>query len=156
RLELVEEIHQDFGQRQVVRQDHARRARVLHVLEGAAAVVTQLHAAPDVFGRRDDGSQDVRLLDLLDQVRGRQVRRVVDLHHPAVRAGNPVTHAGTGGNQREVEFALEPLLNDLTVQQTEEAAAKAEAQRRRGLRLEGESCVVELQLLKRLAQIRIL
>ena len=43
----------------------------------------------------------------------------------------------------EVVLALEPLLDDLHVQQAEEAAAEAEAERLRGLGLEDERGVVE-------------
>ena len=39
-----------------------------------------------------------------------------------------------GGDQVEVEFALQPLLDDLQMQQAQEAAAEAEAQRGRGFR----------------------
>jgi hypothetical protein len=50
-------------------------------------------------------------------------------------------------------LALEPLLHDLHVQQPEEAAAEAEAERLRGLRVEGEGRVVEGELLESFAQI---
>ena len=53
----------------------------------------------------------------------------------------------------QVVLALQPLLDDLHVQQAEEAAAKAEAQRRRGLGLARERGVVEPQLVERVAQI---
>jgi hypothetical protein len=49
-------------------------------------------------------------------------------------------------------LALEALLDDVHVQQAEEAAAEAEAERLRGLRLVVERGVVEVQLLQRLAQ----
>ena len=58
--------------------------------------------------------------------------------------------------QVEVELALEPLLDDLHVQEPEEAAAEAEAERGRGLRLVEEGRVVEPQLLERVAQLRVL
>jgi hypothetical protein len=50
------------------------------------------------------------------------------------------------------ELALEPLAHDLEVQQAEEAAAEAEAERHRGLRLVDERGVVELELVERVAQ----
>ena len=55
-----------------------------------------------------------------------------------------------------IELALEPLLHDLHVQEAEEAAAEAEAQRDRRFRLEEERGVVEPQLLERVAQLRVL
>ena len=57
-----------------------------------------------------------------------------------------------GGDEIEIELALEPLLHDLHVQQAEEAAAEAEAERRRRLGLVVQRRVVELQLLERVAQ----
>ena len=50
-----------------------------------------------------------------------------------------VDHRRRGRDQVEVELALQPLLDDLEVQQAEEAAAEAEAERGRGFHLEGEA-----------------
>ena len=82
-----------------------------------------------------------------------QLGRVVDLDDVAVGGGDAIEHARRGGDQVEVELALEPLLDDLHVQQAEEAAAEAEAERDRGLGLEDEARVVEAQLLERVAQL---
>ena len=60
-----------------------------------------------------------------------------------------------GDDQVEVELALEPLADDLHVQQSEEAAAKAEAERLGGLGLVEERRVVQLQPLERVTQLRI-
>jgi len=59
-----------------------------------------------------------------------------------------------GGDQVEVVFAAQPLLNDLEVQQAEEAAAEAEAQRGGAFGLEGEARIVEAQARDALAQLR--
>ena len=48
-----------------------------------------------------------------------------------------------GGDEIEIELALEALLDDLEMQEPEETTAKAEAQRRRRLHLIREACVVE-------------
>ena len=76
--------------------------------------------------------------------------------HLAVGRRHAVEHARRRRDQVLVELALEPLLDDLHVQQAEEAAAEAEAERRRRLRLEEERRVVQPQLLERLAQLRVL
>ena len=70
----------------------------------------------------------------------------------AVGHGDLVAHAGRGGDQVEVELALQPLLDDLHVQQAEEAAAEAEAERDRTFRLEEERRIVEPQFFERVAQ----
>ncbi len=63
----------------------------------------------------------------------------------AVAQRDLVDHRGRGRDEVEVELALEPLLDDLEVEQAEEAAAEAEAERGRTLHLEGEARVVEAQ-----------
>ena len=62
-------------------------------------------------------------------------------------------HRRRGGDEVEVVLALEPLLDDLHVQQAQEAAAETEAERRRRLGLARERGVVEAQLVERVAQI---
>ena len=64
-----------------------------------------------------------------------------------------VDHARRGGDQVEIIFAGQPLLDDLEVEEAEEAAAEAEAQRRAGLHLEAEAGVVEAQLGEEVAQL---
>ncbi len=51
----------------------------------------------------------------------------------AVGLDDLVLDTGRGGQQVEVVLALQPLLDDLHVQQAEEAAAEAEAERVRRL-----------------------
>ena len=58
--------------------------------------------------------------------------------------------------QIEVVLALQPLLDDLHVQQTEEAAAEAETERERRFRLVGQRGVVQLQPFERVAEQRVL
>ena len=55
--------------------------------------------------------------------------------HRAVGVVDVVLHVRHRRDQIEVELALQPLLHDLHVQQAEEAAAEAEAERGGRLRL---------------------
>ena len=55
-----------------------------------------------------------------------------------------VDHGRGARDQIEVVFALQALLHDVHVQQAEEPAAEAEAERGRDLRLEVQRRVVEL------------
>ena len=64
-----------------------------------------------------------------------------------------VDDRGRGGDEVEVVLALEPVADDLEVQEAEEAAAEAEAEGGGGLHLGGEGGVVELQLLDGVAQV---
>ncbi len=85
-----------------------------------------------------------------------QQRRVVDDDRRAAQGPlDVVFDRWRRGDQVERELALEPLLDDLHVEQAEEAAAEAEAERHRALRRVGEARVVEVQLLERIAEQRI-
>ena len=64
-----------------------------------------------------------------------------------------VRHVGHSGDDVHVKLAVKPLLHYLHVQQTEETATEAEAQRHTALRAEAEAGIIELQLLKRAAQV---
>jgi hypothetical protein len=79
-------------------------------------------------------------------------RRVVHLDDGAVAHFHFIHHGRRGGDQVHVEFALQTLLHDFHVQQAQEAAAEAEAQRLRHFRLVHQRGVVELQLFQRVAQ----
>ena len=81
------------------------------------------------------------------------VGRVVHLQLRAVVEIDVIDDARRRGDELEVELALEPLGDDLQVQQPEEAAAEAEAERRRAFRLVGEARIVEAQPRHRLAQV---
>ena len=79
-------------------------------------------------------------------------RRVIDLDHRPIREVNFVADAGRRGDEVEVELALQPLLDDLHVQQAEKAAPESEAERDRAFRLEEEGGVVELEFFQSIAQ----
>ena len=121
------------------------------MVEAAAPLVAELHHRADVVLRHDHRRRDVRLLDALELAR--HVGGVVHLDHLAVAALDAVGDVRCRHDQIEVELALEPLADDLHVQQAEEAAAEAEPERSRRLRLVEESRVVELQLLERVTQL---
>ena len=85
-----------------------------------------------------------------------QQRRVVDDDlAAAVGQLDVVFDRRRRGDEVEVELALEALLDDLHVEQAEEAAAEPEPERDRALRRVGEAGVVEVELLERVAQERV-
>ena len=143
-LDGVEEIVDDLTQRQRIVQVHADVVQILHVDEDAALVLAQIHQAADVFvgGVEVDVHEGFLLLDDVGGVR--VVGGVVYHLHGAVGQGQAVADAGGGGDEVEVELPLQPLGDDLHVEQTEEAAAEAEAQRSTGLQLKGQGGVIEL------------
>ena len=75
------------------------------------------------------------------------------LGHVALFVVHLIRYVGHGGDDIHIELAAEALLHNLHVQQTQEAAAEAEAQGCRTLGNEGQRGVVELQLLQRGAQV---
>ena len=112
------------------------------MVEPPAPVGVQLHHRADVVLRDDDRRLDVRLLDALDLAR--HLGRVVHLDLLACLGDDAVGDIRRRHDQVEIELALEPLPHDLHMQEAEEAAAEAEAERVRGLRLVEERRVVEL------------
>ena len=78
--------------------------------------------------------------------------RIVDFDHLAIGRGDAVTDAGRGGDQVDLELALQALLHDFEVQQAEKAAAEAEAERGGIFGLEAEGAVVEAQFFEGVAQ----
>ena len=152
RFQLVEEIVEHLGQRQVVGQVDALRADVFHFPVDAAAALQQFQdVAQELVGGDDDGL-DVRLLDLLVVLRVGQLGRRFDLVGLVLARGDAVAHRRGGGDDGKGVFPLQALLDDLLVQQAQEAAAEADAQRRRRLRLVGQGGIVQGELFDGLAQ----
>ena len=112
----------------------------------AAAVLAQFEHRAEIVVRREDRRLDPRLLHFLDVIGVRHIDRIVDFQLLAVAQLDLVDHRGRGRDQIEIEFALEPLLDDLQMQEPEEAAAEAEAERGGGLHLVGKAGVVQSQL----------
>ncbi|MNQ87058.1 hypothetical protein D3C85_1022680 [compost metagenome] len=145
RLQAVVEVEDDLVQRQLI--DHQGAAADVGQLDlGAAAVLTQLDHAAQVFVGGQDGGLDPRLADGLDLHHVGQVGRVVQVDLAPVAQADLVDDRGGRRDQVQVELAAQALLDDLQVQQAEEAAAEAEAQGGAGFHLEGEAGVVQAQL----------
>ena len=131
-------------------------AVVGHVHLVAALQVGQRHHRADVLLRHVELDGDDRLADLGDPAEVGHLRRVLDLDHVAAVQLDLVDDRRRRRDQVLVELALEPLLDDLHVQQAEEAAAKAEAERLADLGLVAQRRVVELELLQRVAELVVL
>ncbi len=153
-LQLVEEVEDDLGEGQRVAQLHPFGGQVLHAEQGAAAALAQLHDGADILVRHQNCGAHHRLVDLGD-LAGRELARVGDRRLLRVLGHHLVDHVRRGGDQVEAELALQALADDLQVQQAQIADAETEAERRRRLRLVGERGVVQLQLVQRVPQGRI-
>src|ERR1700691_3068457 len=152
RVKAVVKIEDDFGQRQLVVQDDALLAEEAQVALEATAILAQLHHGAEILLGHVDRCEDEGLLDRLDRVLVGQPRRIVDRRQRARNRAHLVGDRRRGHDQVDAEFALQPLLRDLHVQQAEESRTEAEAQRLRGLGLADQTRVGEAQLLDRVAQ----
>ena len=78
----------------------------------------------------------------------------ISMTMPPLRSVDLVLDGRRGRDELELELALQSLLHDLQVQQSEEAAAETEAERRGVFGLVRKRGVVQLQLLERLLEVR--
>src|SRR5690606_10979222 len=109
--------------------DHRAVSGVSEVGLYAALVFAQLQNMAEIFIRHHDGCLDPRLLDMVDMRDVRHIGGIVQLHHAAVAHMQAIDDRRRCRDQIEIKLALKPLLDDLEMQQAEEAAAKAEAKR---------------------------
>ena len=144
-LELVVEIKNDFMER------HTRRDHDMEFVDGLRAeadtafVQHEIHDIAHVGRGRDDLRFDHGLLHMVDRARIWHVERIVYLLHGSVLKEHMVDDGGICENQIHIVFAREALLDDIHVEQAEEAAAEARAEGDGAFRLGDERAVVEPQ-----------
>ncbi len=132
---------------------YAVLAQVVHALHRATAFLAQLHDGARELGGRQDRRVDDRLAHLGNLSFG-ELARVINAHLGAILRHNAVDDVRGSRDEVKVELSLQTLANDLQVEQSEEAAAKAEAEGCGGFGLEGQRRVVELEALEGVAQVR--
>ena len=152
-LQLVVEVDDDFAQRHVVVDFHAVARNVFLLHQLAALAQTEGHDGADVVGTGDDRSADVGFLDVVDHRDVGHAAGVVHLHDMALLVEYLVRYVGHGGDDVHVELAVQTLLHNLHMEQSEETAAEAETQGQRRFGLEGKRGIVQLELLQRRAEI---
>ena len=113
----------------------------------------EFHHGADVFAGHNQIHPHDWLAELVDRTRVGNLLRPVDFQHFAVARKDFVSHVRRGLHEVDVGLLLQPLLDDFHVQQSEEAAAESEPERRRRLRLVEERRVVQPQLLERFPQL---
>ena len=154
RLELIVEIDQDLGQRDVKVEHHAAlrpgipSCRTRRAAPVASSIIGPIYSVGVKMLMRIHGSRISSISSGVGQVGG-----VVDDRRSRRRVRSTwYSTLGAVAKQVQLVLALQALLDDLHVQQAQEAAAEAKAQRRRGLGLVDQRGVVELQLFQRVAQ----
>ena len=155
-LEAVVEVEHDLIQGQLVGDHHAGVRDVLEVLLPTALLFDQLQDAAHILFVRQNLGDDDGLFNHLDLGGIRPARRIINFTLGAIGQRDLVANAGRGSDEVEVVLALQPLLDNLQMEQPEESTAESKPQRHGTLRLEGEAGVVEPQLFKRIAQHRVL
>src|ERR1700736_2711104 len=83
----------------------------------------QLHHVPDIFVRAHDKTFYDRLPDFFDYARIRQKGGIIDINRLTVGLHHVIDHAGIGRDDVHVEFATEPLLDNLHMEQTKKTAS---------------------------------
>ena len=150
-LQPIEEVEHDLGHRDLVRELNLP-AVVLHVDLVAALLRAQRDDRTHIVLRHVKIHGDDRLANLLDLRGIGHLRRVLDHDRRAVALHDLIDHGRRRGDEVHVELALEALLHDLHVQETEKTAAEAETERLRHFGLVLQRRIVELELLERFAQ----
>lgn len=151
-FQAVVEIEHNLVQRQAVDQ-HGAVAGIGEVELHAAAVLAELEQPAEIFIGDEDGGLDPRFLYGVDLDNVGHVDGVVELDLAAVGHVDFVDHGRRGGDEVEVEFALQPLLYDLHMQQAEEAATETEAKGLRAFHLVVQGGIVEADLAKGLLKL---
>ncbi|CNV17779.1 Uncharacterised protein [Salmonella enterica subsp. enterica serovar Bovismorbificans] len=75
-----------------------------------------------------------RLAQFINVIQRRQLGGAINIDSLFRRCFYFINHGRRSGDQIQIVFAFQTLLNDLHVQQAEEAAAEAKAQRRGAFR----------------------
>jgi len=158
-FELVVEVDEHFGEGELVLEEDAALAgfdvavfEVVHLVEGAAAAGDEVHDGADEAVGGDDGDVHPGLADLGDAAGVGELGRGVDGEFRAVGEADAVLDGGGGGEELDVVLAFEALLDDVHVEEAEEAGAEAGAEGDGGFGLVVEGGVVELEFLEGVAE----
>ncbi len=132
---------------------NTRIIKIGHVIIFTALFLAQLHHRAHVVLGHDNRSIYVRLLHVVNDGGVRKERGVIHHLHLAVSAEHLVNYVRRSGNQAQVIFTLQALLDNIHMQKAQKAAAEAKAQGGRGFRLKHQRGIIELQLFQGITQI---
>ena len=141
----VEEIVHNFRERQFIGQHHAVHGQIVQILLETALFFAQLHDIAHIFIGHMDIHLHIRFIQRADAGGVRQFGGVVHFLRVAVRGVHLINDRRRRGDEADLKFAFQPLLNNFHMQQAQKAAAEAEAQGLRGFRLIGKRGIVQAQ-----------
>ena len=127
--------------------------KISHVIVFTTFFLAQLHNSTDVILRHNNGRINEWLFNMVDNSRIREEGRVIYHLNIAVSAEYLINNVRCSGNQAQIIFALQTLLDNVHVQQSQKAAAEAKAQRGRCFRLKYQRSIVQLQLFQSITQV---
>ena len=150
-LQAVKEIEHHFRHRNFIGQRNLFTV-INHVGLHATLLNTQRDDVAQELLRQQHVAFRDRLTQLLNVIQRRQLGRAIDIDDFFRRGFHFVDNRRRGGNQIQVVFAFQTLLDDFHVQQAEEATAEAEAQRRGTFRLIEQRRIVQAQFTERITE----
>src|SRR5215471_3457278 len=151
-FQAVIKIQHNLVERQLIGQENALGGNVLEPLLHAALFLHQRQYPAQVFVIGEDSRRDHRFFDLGDISERGKLCRAFYVQDRVVLRSDAIAHTRSCGNKVQIELPLQTLLDDLHVQQAQEAAAESKAQRGGAFRLIKEGRIVEPQLFQRVAQ----
>ena len=128
RFEFVVKVNDNLGKRHIIIKFHTVARHILLLHQFAALAETERHDVADKVGLRDNRGANVGFFDVVDFRGLGHTRRIVHLLFVAVLVVDKITYVGHSGDDVHVELAVEAFLHYFHVEQSEEAAAEAEAE----------------------------
>ena len=122
----IKEVIDDLVQRHLVVDLHQVGVQILHIHELSPAILAEGHDVAYELVGRDDGHVHKRLQRLGNAARVGVVVGVVHEDSGTVGLDDLIDDAGQGGDQIQVKFSLQTLLDDLHVEHPQEAHAEPE------------------------------
>ena len=148
-LEPVVEVDHDLPEGHVEEELHPIAIEVILLDEDPPLSEAELDDRTDVVHRRDDRCADIGLLDVVDLGGIRETGGIVYLHHVPLSGVDHIGDVGDRGDDGHIVLTVEPLLDDLHMEQPEETAPEAKAEGSGALGGEGQGGVIEPQLIER-------
>ena len=142
RLQSVKVIINNLTQRQCIVNHNPGFIQISHVLIFTAFFLAQLHNRTNIIFRYNNGSIYIRLFYMVDNRRVWEIRRIIYHFHVTVSTEYFVNNVRRRSNQAQIIFALQSFLNNVHMQQSQEAAAEAKAQRNGCFRLKYQRSIV--------------
>src|SRR5664280_304989 len=150
RLEPIEEVCDDLGQREFLLQDCPPALWLGHVDVNPPALVGEFHDVSDSVMRHHNLRFDKGLLDTFDLPQWGKLRRTVSKDFLAgIALDDAIPHVRNGDNNVLIVLPAEALRDDLEVQESGEPTPKPKTQGPRRLRFERQRSIIQLEPLKR-------